>query len=314
MAKDSKSAASSDDRAGSAQPLRSMTGYGEDRLDVSAMSLRCEIRSVNNRYLDLVMRLPKGYQSWEPEVRALVGKYCTRGRVEVTLTRTAPQDLPAAPHLNRELYDAALAVVRPLLEVDGKLDATGRREIVLSLLSRREIFDFGEGDADLSGEHDAALGVVESALKMWNSMREKEGEALAADMRKRFQRLEEIRVEAAAKGALTPALFKERLMERVKKIAPDIQIDEQRFAQEVVLLSDRVDVTEETVRLQSHLSQAHTALGSGGQGRKLDFILQECGREFNTITSKCQQAEIQSLVVEAKVELEKIREQVQNIE
>jgi len=293
---------------------RSMTGFGAARLEQGGVTAEGEIRSTNSRFLDLTVKLPRAWSSFEPEIRDLVSGELLRGRVEVYLERRGTSGEAGSVEFRRPLFDAALTVYRGVLAEFQCDSPEARARAIGDILSRREILNVSEGEPDLSAERSIVLDVVRRALEQLVAMRRTEGARLAEDVRGRLRTLEEVRVAVAAGAARSPEELRDRLLARIARLAPAVTLDESRYAAEVALLADRLDVTEEVVRIESHLAQFTVTLGQPPVGRKLEFLLQELGREFNTIGSKAQDATVQGLIVTAKTELERIREQIQNME
>ncbi|MFM1848962.1 MAG: hypothetical protein RL417_2436, partial [Pseudomonadota bacterium] len=189
-----------------------------------------------------------------------------------------------------------------------------RAGAVRDILGRHEVLGINEGDSRVPRERGLVVEALRGALSTLQTMRRKEGARLVRDLADRLGRLEKIRRSIEKRAAGAPAALRERIKLRIERLAPPIQVDPERLAAEVALIAERVDITEELVRLRSHFDQFRGALQHGLVGKKLDFLLQEFGREFNTIGSKAQDAAVQADVVEAKTEMEKMREQVQNLE
>lgn len=296
-----------------ASTVRSMTGFSRVSFGGHGVEIDVELRSVNHRFLDVVVKGPRIYASFERDIKAIIQKLHRRGRIEVSIARRAISNagevdvLPASIDRYVKLYGAACR------KYGLSTDSLGA---FIGQVLLREGNGADEG-LDVAEEEVAVLlRVVDEASEALSVMRESEGAGLVSDVHKRLSALERSvqSIERLRDGA--PARLRERLLERVTLLAPDIKVDPQRFAAEVAFLSERIDISEELSRLAIHVSGFKDALKgeSEGVGRKLDFLTQELGREFNTIGSKAQDAGIQGLVVDAKAELERIREQVQNIE
>jgi uncharacterized protein (TIGR00255 family) len=290
-----------------------MTGFSRVSFGGQGIELDVEVRSVNHRFLDVVVKGPRCYSILERDVKSIFQRLHRRGRIEVSITRRLVIDggeayvLPAAVDRYVKLYGAACK--RYGLSTDSLGAFIGQ-----VILREGNLVD--EGDQVPEEEVAALLRVVDEASEALSVMRESEGAALRSDLSKRLDMLEGHMRSIQGMSGVAPARLRERLEERIRLIAPDIRVDEQRFAAEVAFLSDRIDISEEIARAAIHLSAFREALKGEpeGVGRKLDFMTQEIGREFNTIGSKAQDATVQGVVVEAKAELERIREQVQNIE
>lgn len=291
-----------------------MTGFGRAEVKSGGLAIEVEARSVNSRYLDLVLRLPREYGILEGDIRALVSSFVSRGRLELTVVRKAAGESSGALRFDRALYDRLYRVYEKEIGCGSKLGDLERFSVISSLLGRREVLDVEVGASQLLKEEKPVLQACSAALKALVTLRQREGQRLLLDIRKRLQLLEDIRRKLLRHASSAPARLKEKLLHRISRLSPEVKLDPGRLACEVSLLADRVDVTEELVRLEAHLKEFAASLKTGGAGRKLDFMLQEIGREFNTIGSKAQDASEQQLVVAAKTELEKIREQTQNLE
>lgn len=295
--------------------IRSMTGYGRARAVVEGVGFEVEVRSVNHRYLDLRMRLPRGVSGLEPEVRARVQRRFGRGKVDVTVQQAAGG---AAQRLELDLelagrYVEAAEALRARHGVEGALAA---REL-LGLPGVARLVE-GELEPEALGR---ALGeALDAALERVAVMRAAEGAALERELRGRLARVDALAVELADRAAEVQDQVRERLRKRAEGLARETgSLDEARLHQEVVIAADRLDVTEEIVRLRSHVEQFRAFLDAADDaaetvGRRLDFLLQEMGREANTVGAKSADAPVAHRVVELKTEIERLREQVQNVE
>lgn len=294
-----------------ARTVRSMTGFSRVSFGGQGVELDIEARSVNHRFLDVVVKGPRCYSSLERDIKAIFQRSHKRGRIEVSIVRRCVGGvgeidvLPASLDRYVRLYGAACR------RFGVSTDSLG--SFIAQLLMREateESIDIPEGEVAV------LLRVIDEASEALAVMREREGDGLVSDVSRRLSTLDGLIGAIDMKKGGTAAKIRDRLLERVSLIAPDVKIDQQRFAAEVAFLCDRVDISEEISRAGIHLRAFRDALKGDvdGVGRKLDFLTQEIGREFNTIGSKAQDAEIQGVVVEAKAELERVREQVQNIE
>lgn len=308
--KSRKTSASGNARA--AVAVVSMTGFGRAREEKRGVSVDVEVKSVNSRFLDCSLKLPRQYGLFEAELRELVAARVQRGRVEVNVSRTVAAQGAGALRFDKDLFQAYAKVYQSAAkELGAKLPAD---VLVREILARREVLDTGAEAEEPEAEKALLWRALEKALDGFEQMRRREGNALGLDMSSRVERLRDIRQHIAKNAAQAPVDLKQKLEERMRKLLSGTSIDEGRLYTEAALLADRVDVSEELVRLESHFQQFVDTLRSSPNGRKLEFLLQEFGREFNTINSKAQGAETQKLVVEAKTEIEKLREQVQNVE
>jgi uncharacterized protein (TIGR00255 family) len=290
--------------------MRSMTGHGRGVAEKTGRRATVEIRSVNHRFFDLKLRTGPLDPTLEERVVGGVRKKCERGSFTISVRDEGLGNAAGAR------VDLALAtgIAAALEELRHKLNLAG--QVPLELVAAQPgVLQVGEP----GGDPEVVAAALELAVDELVRMRKREGETLAKDMRARLARLRGFAEDVASLAASAPEEHRRRLSERIQRLlaatpgAPPV--DEARLAQEVALLADRVDVTEELVRLRSHLEQADALIAEDAPvGRRLDFLVQELGREINTIGSKSQAAEIARRVVEAKAELEKIREQVQNVE
>ena len=291
--------------------IKSMTSFGRGESTSGGRLWTVEIRSVNNRYLDVKMKLPWGYTSLEEKIRKMVGEAYQRGRVDLYLTVAGDFSDLMEVKINKTLaqkYKNALASLSEELAVDSAITAE-------LLASYPEVVVREQQQEDMA----QIWPVVEKAVEMaiYNSlvMRSHEGKLLAADL---SARLETFTTTVNVVETAIPQLLEQRqlhLRERLTKLLGSVQLDPIRLAQEVAVMADKTDVSEEIVRLRSHINQfSHFLTEDGGVGRKLDFLIQEFLREVNTLASKINDAEIAHHTVDLKSELEKMREQVQNIE
>jgi len=283
-----------------------MTGYGRGVATSGEARATVEIRSVNHRFLDLKLRGGMA-PAIEEAVAARLRTTLERGAVTVSL------HAERASATETRIDGAAAAAAHDALAAIAKSLGLPGPDLAMVLAQPGVVVSGDErGGDELQA---ATLAALDGALAELDSMRRAEGAALAADLLARLGDLDRVRVAIASHAAAVPQLVSKRITERVKVLLDNTQLDPGRLAQEVALLADRADVTEELVRLASHLDQARAMLAAQGPaGRRLDFLVQEIGRELNTIGSKSALAEITSAVVDAKAQLEKIREQVQNVE
>ena len=292
--------------------LRSMTGHGRGVAEVNGRRATVEIRAVNHRFFDLKLRAPWFDAAVEDHVTHAVRKRVQRGSFTVTLREEGT--LAAAPV--KVDVSTALQVARALSELGVALGLND--PIPLTLIAAQPgVLQVGEVGDQSEARWQGLQPAVEAALDQLITMREREGGALARDLTERLAKLDVFSHEVEKLASSAPEEWRRRLSERLGKLAAaaHTQVDEARLYAEVAIMADRLDVTEELVRLRSHLDQARTLCDQDDAvGRRLDFLVQELGREVNTIGSKSQSAEIARRVVEAKAELEKIREQVQNVE
>lgn len=288
-----------------------MTGYGRGESVLHDRTITVELRSVNNRYLDCSVKIPRLYVFAEEGIKAMVQKNVNRGKLDVfvTIDSTAADQVDVT--LNRPVVDGyyrALAEMRTLYSL--------RDDISVSLLSRfPDVFLVEKEQGDLEVIAEDIQTVLAMALKDFNVMREREGGRLEQDIRLKADTIAKLLTEVEARSPVTVAEYREKIRQRMEEVLANTQIEENRILTEAAIFADKVSVDEETVRLHSHLTQLDEMLAKGGAvGRKLDFLVQEFNREANTIGSKCSDVEMSKVVVEIKGEIEKIREQIQNIE
>ena len=291
--------------------IKSMTGYGRAVETVMGLEFTVELRAVNNRYLDCTVKLPRSLTFAEDGVKQRVKAAVARGKVDVFISAGAAAGDLVQVSLNRPALEGYLQAMRTMVEDYGVRD-----DISAAALSRLpEVFLVEKPREDEDQLLSALLQVVDKALAAFDAMRRAEGAAMEADLRSRRQRILDLVTQVEADSPQTVADYRARLEAKMQEVLERTAVDESRILQEAAIFADKVAVDEETVRLRSHLAQMETMLASGGAvGRKLDFLLQEMNREANTIGSKCTDLRLAQVVVEIKGELEKIREQIQNIE
>ena len=291
--------------------IKSMTGYGRAVETVNGREFTVEIRSVNNRYLDCSVRLPRTVSFAEDAVKQAVKASISRGKVDVYITVHTEGGEEVQVTLNKNMLEGYLNAMRQLVSEYGVAD-----DISASSLSRLpEVFAVEKPEVDEDALLQDLMGVVKKALEGYDAMRLTEGQALDKDLRTRGQTILELVSQVEAGNAQTVVDYRARLEAKLREVLENTAIDESRILTEAAIFADKVAVDEETVRLRSHLEQMNTMLTAGGAvGRKLDFLLQEMNREANTIGSKCTDVKLARIVVDIKAELEKIREQTQNIE
>ncbi|BFK87000.1 YicC family protein [Pseudoflavonifractor gallinarum] len=291
--------------------IKSMTGYGRGEAVLHGRPITVELRSVNNRYLDCNIKLPRIYVFAEDAIKAKVQESISRGKVDVFVTIGPSEGGDVNISVNRPVADGYYKALCDLRDSYGLKD-----DISVSLLSRLpDVFLVEKNQEDLEAVSADLCEVLGLALKDFDAMREREGEKLVQDVRSRAATIAALtgKVEERSPGIV--ADYRARLESKMAEVLQNTQIDESRILTEAAIFADKVAVDEETVRLRSHLSQLeHMLSGDGPVGRKLDFLIQEFNREANTIGSKCSDIETARYVVEIKGEIEKIREQIQNIE
>ena len=291
--------------------IKSMTGYGGAKGELDAIAVTAELKSVNNRYLDVSVRLPKSCLFAEEAVRAAVAEKISRGKVDVFITVDTSKAEQAVIRVNENLAEAYLRAVRGTAEkydLDGEVSA-------LNLVRFPEVLSTEKTDTDRDAVSRAIGAVLGQALEEFDGMRVQEGRKLAEDISGKLDALEKLVSAVEARSPQTVAEYREKLLGRMREVLADTAVDEGRILQEAAIYADKVAVDEETVRLRSHIAQFRQMLAAGSPaGRKLDFLTQEMNREANTTGSKCADSAIAKTVIDMKAELEKIREQIQNIE
>jgi len=291
--------------------VHSMTGYGRHEQEFEKYSATVEIQSVNNRYLDINLRLPEILIPHETELRKTVNEFFERGQVTVKISLNGAGDKYSQLKVNTEMlrnYRRLLDEIKYELEIDSP-------PVLTELLTLPDLITYEQELPESSVVLKHVDEILRTALEDIQEMRVREGETLKKDLLERLNWLRETVDVIQQKSIENTDIVKQNLEERIQELLGDTRIDEDRLAQEAVYLVDKIDVTEEIVRLKSHIEQFEQLLqNKGGVGKKLNFLLQEMNREVNTIGAKSNNADISHLVVGCKNEIEKLREQVQNIE
>jgi len=291
--------------------MKSMTGYGQGSVQQGENSIAIELFSVNRKSLEVYCSLPREWQSVERVLQEKVRKRLHRGKVNLHLQFSGSSDVDALP-INKEGVFATLSELKDLSEEAGVLFAPDADFILRVAMALRG------GASDLPQVelfHDSILNTLDQALDAFVAMRETEGEALASDLRKRLDQILAWVQEIEEQAPSRPAFFKKQLLDRLEQLGLELDLSDERLLKEVSIFADRCDVSEEITRLKSHLVQLNDCLSAEDPvGRKMDFLCQEVFRELNTIGSKANGLDITKHVIECKNELERIREQVQNIE
>ncbi|MBQ9330427.1 MAG: YicC family protein [Oscillibacter sp.] len=291
--------------------IKSMTGYGRAREVRNKRDITVEIRSVNNRYLDCTVKMPRMYAFAEDAIRKRVQSGVSRGKVDVFITVDASAADVAKVTVNRELAAEYAAALRELSQVAGT-----EASVTPEVLSRYpDVLTVTKADEDLETVSADLCAMLDEALSAYNAMRAVEGAKLAEDIENRLRAIEDYTARVEERSPQTVAEYREKLTARMQEVLQSTTIDPQRILTEAAIYADKVAVDEETVRLRSHVSQLRAMLASDEpMGRKMDFLIQEVNRESNTIGSKCNDVSIAQVVVGLKAEVEKMREQVQNVE
>ena len=288
-----------------------MTGYGRSVKTVNEREFTVEIRSVNNRYLDCSVKLPRVLSFAEETIKQAVKAAISRGKVDVFITQRSENAGDVKVTLNSAMAAEYVAAMRQMAQ-----ELNIREDISVALVSRMpDVFTVDRPQVDEEQLLADLMGVMNAALASFDAMRSKEGQALKNDLTSRGSTIRELVSQVEAGNAQTVIDYRTKLYNKLREGLENTAIDESRILMEAAIFADKVAVDEETVRLRSHLEQMDAMLASGGPiGRKLDFLLQEMNREANTIGSKCTDVRLARIVVDIKAELEKIREQTQNIE
>jgi uncharacterized protein (TIGR00255 family) len=291
--------------------MQSMTGYGRSEVRRAHLALTVEARSVNHRYLDIALRYPRLYAPLEARMKQRVGAYFTRGRIDLTLlfqeSVTTGRTLALDHALAQQYYDA-LQRLQASLGLPGTIDLS-------MITSLRDVFKVEEASADVENDWDLIAEGLDAALQALHTMRQQEGEALSQDFHLRLQAMAQQIQAIRQRVPLVVVEYRQRLEQRVKELFAQFDLDPNRVAQEAILFAERADITEELTRLEAHMQACTRLLASSeAVGRKIEFLVQEMHREVNTIGSKSNDTTIAHSVVELKSELERMREQIQNIE
>lgn len=291
--------------------VKSMTGYGRAREMRNGRDITVEVRSVNNRYLDCTVKMPRAYIFAEDRMKARVQQAISRGKVDVFVTIDASAADAAVVAVNEPLargYYDALTRLKTMFDLSGDITPE-----VLAMFP--DVLAVTKAEEDVEAIAADICAVLDDALAAYNAMRAVEGEKLAADVAGRITTIESVVGKVEERSPQTVAAYRQRLEAKMQEVLQSTTIDESRILTEAAIFADKIAVDEETVRLRSHIAQLQAMLVSGEPvGRKLDFLIQEVNRECNTIGSKCNDLTIAQDVVNMKAEVEKIREQVQNME
>ena len=291
--------------------IKSMTGYGGAKGTVDGLELSVELKSVNNRYLDTNIRLPRNFLFAEEAVKSTVSASISRGKVDVYITVNSAQADNVLVTVNAPLAQSYIDALTSLAEQYGLSNNLSAMDIARF----PEVLSVEKKEADKDAITAGICAVLGQALEEFQAMRLREGSRLRDDILRKTELIEEMVSFVESRSPETVLEYRQRLEQKLREVLENTEIEESRILVEAAIFADKVTVDEETVRLRSHIAQLREMLaGASPVGRKLDFLIQEFNREANTIGSKCNDSEIARCVVDLKSEIEKIREQVQNIE
>ncbi len=291
--------------------IKSMTGYGGAKGSCEGFDISVELKSVNNRYLDCSVRLPRSFLFAEETIKSCVQKYISRGKVDVFVSVSNTGDDSVVVSVNEALAKGYAAAIKQIAELCGLPDDVN----ALSIARMSDVLSVEKKEADKDVLAAGITAICEQALEEFDAMRTREGDKLAADVEDRLVTIEGYVSAVEKRSPETVAEYREKLWKKMNDVLSGAGVDEQRILTEAAIFADKVAVDEETVRLRSHIAQMREMLYGGSPiGRKMDFLIQEFNRESNTIGSKCSNSDIAKIVIELKSEIEKIREQIQNIE
>lgn len=291
--------------------INSMTGFGRFEGEVNGRSITLEIKSVNHRYTEFNCRLTRGYSFLEEKLKSYITSKVKRGKIDMFVSISEPEDTPTDVVINHNLAEGYINALKELEEKYGITNSVNTVDVG----KYPDVLTVKKAEEDEDKVWDDVRNAVDSALEGFLKMRKAEGERLKADVLSRAETIMSIVDEIEKRSPETVEEYKTRLKQKIEEFLGSGEYDEQRVITEVAIYADKVAVDEETVRLRSHFEQLNTYLNSDEPvGRSIDFLIQEMNREANTIGSKVKDAEIAQKVVRIKNEIEKIREQIQNIE
>ena len=291
--------------------IKSMTGYGGAKGSVEGLEISVELKSVNNRYLDTSVRLPRSFLFAEDGIKAAVQRHISRGKVDVFVSVDSSAAGDMTVKINEPLLKGYMEAINSIANDYGlPNDMTA-----MSICRFPDVLSVEKKEMDAEAITAGIVAVAEDALKDFDAMRLREGEKLRDDVLSKLETIDSLVSTVEQESPKTLADYRARLESKMAEVLGSAGIDENRILAEAAIFADRIAVDEETVRLRSHMSQLKTMIsGDSPTGRKIDFLIQEFNREANTIGSKCQNSSIAHVVVDLKSEIEKIREQIQNIE
>lgn len=291
--------------------IKSMTGYGKGQGSSEEVALTVEIRSVNHRYSDLTVKAPRSLLALEGEIKKTVSRRLKRGKIDIFINQEFEAFATSIPTLNHPLASAYVELferIRTSFPVDGGIPLS-------LLLAQRDVIVLKEAVPAEEAVRSCLETALDKALENIEGMRVAEGEATRVDMEARIENVQSMLTQVESRAPQVPLEWQAKISERLDRLAKDFEWDPQRVAQEVAVFADRCDISEEIIRFKSHLNQLMALFDAAEPvGRQMDFLVQELNREVNTMGSKSNDAELTRLVVAIKSELEKVREQVQNVE
>lgn len=291
--------------------IKSMTGYGSAKGTVEGLEITVELKSVNNRYLDSSVRLPRSFLFAEEAIKSAVQSHISRGKVDVFVSVDSSQAGDMTVRVNEPLLKGYIEAIRHIAEEYSLSDDM----TAMSVSRFPDVLSVEKKDLDAEAISAGICAIAEEALQDFDTMRQREGAKLRDDVLSRLDTIDKLVSAVESEAPNTVAEYRKRLEQKMQEVLGTTGIDENRILAEAAIFADHIAVDEETVRLRSHMSQLTTMInGSSPTGRKIDFLIQEFNREANTIGSKCQNSQIAHVVVDLKSEIEKIREQIQNIE
>ena len=291
--------------------IKSMTGYGSAKGTVEGLEITVELKSVNNRYLDSSVRLPRSFLFAEEAIKSAVQSHISRGKVDVFVSVDSSQAGDMTVRVNEPLLKGYIEAIRHIAEEYSLSDDM----TAMSVSRFPDVLSVEKKDLDAEAISAGICAIAEEALRDFDTMRQREGAKLRDDVLSRLDTIDKLVSAVESEAPNTVAEYRKRLEQKMQEVLGATGIDENRILAEAAIFADHIAVDEETVRLRSHMSQLTTMInGSSPTGRKIDFLIQEFNQEANTIGSKCQNSQIAHVVVDLKSEIEKIREQIQNIE
>lgn len=291
--------------------IKSMTGYGSAKGNAGDLEISVELKSVNNRYLDTSVRMPRSFLFAEDAVKAAISRHISRGKVDMFITVDSSAADNMKVKINEPLLHGYLDAIRKISEEYGLVNDLS----AMNVSRLPDILSVEKADYDTEAISEGIVTVAEQALCDFDAMRQREGERLCADILSKLETIEKLVTAVELESPKTVESYRNKLRDKMNEILGTAGVEESRILAEAAIYADRVAVDEETVRLRSHMAQLRGMLKGGSPiGRKIDFLIQEFNREANTIGSKCQNSDIAHIVVDLKSEIEKIREQIQNIE